>query len=143
MVIGPGRNGISAFVILGDGEFLTDNLNTIKTVVFRKGKSTDYELKMVKAFGKLADPSILRAAPEKECIPNEDGDPIHQHTDGGWWFFEKNFKMETGPYESWDEAFACLKIYCEILQEVLAEQEAQDEANAKDIPGEDTDRTDS
>jgi hypothetical protein len=121
-VIAPGQGGISAFVTLADGELLSEEFNSVKVVVFRRGESTNRQMKIVKPFGKLATPDLLRPALPPICTyleRMEGGDPLHEHADGTWWFYEQNFQMENGPYESWDEAHACLVTYCELLQEYL------------------------
>lgn len=119
MVIAPGKGGISAFVILTDDEHLPVNLNSVKVLVMRRGKSTNNELKIVKAFGELADPSLLK--PEEPSVCNYDGQvpPIHQHADQTWWFYEVTYTFEQGPFPTEAEANLALTRYCEEYQDSL------------------------
>src|SRR5579872_4854740 len=101
MVIGKKvENGIQIIVvILSDGEFLPENLNHPKVVVFRQGDSTQRQLKLVKELGAAADFSILRPPSEPVCnYDKTDGDPLHQHADETWWFYEQSWNLENGPY---------------------------------------------
>ena len=120
MVIAPGRDGISAFVILVDGEYLPANLNSEKTVVMRRGVSTDNQLKIIKEFGKMADPSLLKPVEFANCeYQGEDGTPLHQHVDGSWWFYDATYTFERGPFETYEEADLALVVYCNEYQESL------------------------
>lgn len=122
MVIAPGRSGITAVVILADGEFLPENLNSLKTVIFRQGDSTNRQLKIIKPFGELADSELLRPKAELICNYGDDpnligsGNPLHQHKDDTWWFYEETWQLEQGPFDTYDEAFSALGQYCVELQ---------------------------
>ncbi len=122
MVIAKGRSGIAAIIILADGEFLPTNLNSIKTVVFRQGESTQRQLKMVKPFGELAEPELLREKAKPVCPlfpisqPDFEGNPLHTHDDDTWWFYDENWQLEQGPFDTYDEAFTALGQYCIELQ---------------------------
>lgn len=116
MVIAKGRDGIGVFVTLTDGEFLPENLNDERVVVFRQGDSTNRELKLIKEFGKLADKSLLRPPDPPFCNYSGDGNPLHEHADGTWWFYEETWIYESGPYDTLDLGWAALTEYCEKLQ---------------------------
>lgn len=104
MVIGPGKNGIAAFVILGDGELIPERLNTTRTLIFRQGKSTDRMLQVVKALGDIAPPELVYRADaiEKEACPGltVENDPVHEHGPGEWYFYERTWTLEQGPYSN-------------------------------------------
>jgi hypothetical protein len=120
MVIGPGKNGIAAFVILADGEYLPANLNSIKVVVFRQGDSTGRELKMVKPLGELAEPGLLKPPAAPVCnLPEGATDPLHQHEDGTWWYYDVTWQLEEGPYNEKAEAYSALGAYCLQYQNTL------------------------
>lgn len=104
------------FVTLSDGEFLPDNLNSDKVVVFRQGDSTNRQLKIVKELGKLAGPDLLKPAAEPVCNYSGDGNPLHEHADGSWWFYDETWAYENGPYENYDLGWAGLEAYCVELQ---------------------------
>jgi hypothetical protein len=118
MVIAPGKSGIVAIIILADGEFLPENLNSTKTLVFRQGESTNRQLKMLKPFGELADPEILRPKTKPICNYGDDpdlvgsGNPMHQHEDNTWWFYEETWQLEQGPFDTHDDALTALGQYC-------------------------------
>jgi hypothetical protein len=118
MVIAPGQHGITAHVILGDGEALPQNLNSEKVVVYRRGKSTDMELHLVKALGVLADPGLLRDPSTPICNFEGGPDPLHEHADGTFWFYEETWSLENGPFPTYDEAYNALAEYCVGLQRV-------------------------
>lgn len=107
------------FVTLQDGEFLPDNLNSVKVCVFRQGDSTNRELKMIKPLGELASEEILRPVPEPVCLYNGDGNPLHVHKDGSWWYWDETWAYENGPFETEGEAQISLELYCDT---VLAER---------------------
>jgi hypothetical protein len=126
MVIGPGRGGIAAFVILADGELLPENLNSEKVLVMRKGDSTNRELKVVKELGKLATPDLLKKPEEPVCeylFQLTEGNPLHEHKDGTWWFYEETWAFENGPFPTYEEAEAALEAYCIVVVAVREEQE--------------------
>jgi len=126
MVIGKKvENGIQVIVvILADGEFLPDNLNYAKVVAFRQGESTGRQLKLVKELGKAADLAILRPPTEPVCnYDKADGDPLHEHTDGTFWFYEQSWNLENGPYATYETAFDALSAYCVNFQEAKSEEE--------------------
>jgi hypothetical protein len=128
MVISPPTKGI-IIVILGDGELLPENLNNEKVVVMRKGNSTNRELKVVKELGKLATPDLLKPPDEPVCNYAGDGNPLHEHKDGKWWFYDETWAFENGPYESFEDGSVALEAYCTT---VLAMRETE----IKDLTGE-------
>ena len=121
MVISPPTKGI-ILVILGDGELLPENLNNEKVVVMRKGNSTNRELKVVKELGKLATPDLLKPPNEPVCNYAGDGNPLHEHKDGKWWFYDETWAFENGPYESFEDGSVALEAYCTT---VLAVRESE------------------
>ena len=123
MVVAPVKGGVGPFVILADGEQLPANLNHEKTVVMRRGKSTDNELRIVKAFGALADPALLRAADICE-YKGEDGTPLHKHANGLWWFYDVDYVFEKGPFATYEEARTALVDYCVDYQNKFGENDS-------------------
>jgi hypothetical protein len=121
MVISPPTKGI-IIVILGDGELLPENLNNEKVVVMRKGNSTNRELIVVKELGKLATPDLLKPPDEPVCNYAGDGNPLHEHKDGKWWFYDETWAFENGPYESFEDGSVALEAYCTT---VLAVRESE------------------
>jgi len=112
MVISPPVKGV-IMVILGDGELLPENLNNEKVVVMRKGESTNRELRVVKELGKLATPDLLKPPVDPICTYEaDDGNPLHQHKDGSWWFYNETWAFENGPYESFEDGSVALEAYC-------------------------------
>lgn len=147
MVVAPGQNGIVAHVILSDGEFLPVNLNSEKTIVYRRGQSTNWELKIEKPLGMLAAVELLR--PETKPICNFEGgnDPLHEHEDGTFWFYEETWAMENGPFPTYEEAYNALAEYClglerlkeiaeETAREILGEPVAEQEGSSDSSVGE-------
>lgn len=116
MVIAPGRSGISAFVILADGECIPQKFNDERVVVMRRGASTDFELIVIKGFGKLADPALMALPETPICVYPKDGDPLHEHTDGTWWFYDATWVAEAGPFLTFEDAYVGLKSYCILYQ---------------------------
>ena len=116
MVIGPGKDGIAAFVILTDGELIPQNFNNEKVVVMRRGESTGRELKVVKPLGQLASPELVKQPDEPICnyteVNNGDGNPLHQHKDETWWFYDETWAFENGPFPTYEEANDALEVYC-------------------------------
>lgn len=120
-VISPPVNGV-VYVILGDGEMIPRNLNTEKTIIFRQGPSTDRQLVLVKGLGLIAEEKLVRQpekppvvcnyAPDPECP----GNPLHQHEDESWWFYEETWNLEQGPFETYEAAYSSLAEYCTALQ---------------------------
>lgn len=131
MVIAPGRDGISCFVTLADGEFLPDRFNDERVLVFRYGDSTNRELLVIKPLGKLADESILRPPVDPMCNFGQDGgtSPLHQHPDGTWWWYEETWTLESGPYDSEAVGRGALEDYC---KNVLAERKQAKEIEETD-----------
>lgn len=133
MVISPSMKGV-IMVILGDGELLPDNLNNEKVIVMRRGDSTNRELRVVKELGKLATPDLLKPPPEPICTYDcLDGNPLHQHKDGSWWFYDETWALENGPYESFEDGSTALEAYCttvlavrEIETNILTENSKDD-----------------
>jgi hypothetical protein len=137
MVIGPGKDGISAFVILADGELLPENLNREKVLVMRRGDSTNRELRVVKELGKLATPDLLKKPDEPVCDQTElNGNPLHEHKDGKWWFYEETWAFENGPFPTFEEAGAALEAYCLV---VLTQKEENEFVPSGDSEEEETD----
>lgn len=112
MVIAPGRDQVIAFVTLADGEFLPANLNSEKVVVFRCGPSTARELVIIKEFGKLAEPELLKAPVAPVCTHPRKDHPLHQHSDNSWWYYDNSWTFEYGPFSSMELAHAELVEYC-------------------------------
>ncbi len=145
MIVAPGQNGITAHVILADGEMLPQNLNSEKVVVYRRGKSTDMRLLLVKALGVLATPDLLRDPSMPICNFEGGPDPLHEHADGTFWFYEETWALENGPFPTYDDAYNALAEYCvglervkEILNESLTNPENDDrienhEESTKDV----------
>jgi hypothetical protein len=137
MVIGPGKDGISAFVILADGELLPENLNREKVLVMRRGDSTNRELRVVKELGKLANPDLLKKPDGPVCDQTElNGNPLHEHRDGTWWFYEETWVFENGPFPTFEEAEAALEAYCLV---VLAQKEENEPVLSGDSEEEEAD----
>ena len=111
MVISPPTKGM-IMVILGDGELLPENLNNERVVVMRRGDSTNRELRVVKELGKLATPDLLRLPDNPICNYTGDGNPLHEHKDGKWWFYDETWAFENGPYESFEDGSVALEAYC-------------------------------
>jgi hypothetical protein len=105
------KDGI-IFVTLADGEFLPENLNSEKTVVFRLGVSSDRQLRMIKELGYKASADLLKPPDEPICNYNGDGNPLHQHTDGGWWHYDESWSYEKGPFGCYEEGWDALIEYC-------------------------------
>ena len=133
MVISPPTNGV-IMVILGETDkFIPENLNSEKVVIFRRDKSTNNELKMIKELGRLADPELLKKPESKVCTYTDniiDGNPLHEHADGTWWFYEETWAFENGPFESWEDGDNALEAYCRTvlaLKENLEEEKDGDE----------------
>ena len=124
MVISPPTKGI-IMVILGDGELLPGNLNNEKVVVMRRGYSTGLELQVVKELGKLATPDLLKPPYEPVCGYSGDGNPLHEHKDGKWWFYDETWAFENGPFESFEDGSVALEAYCTTVL-VLRETEIKD-----------------
>ena len=74
MVIAPGRDGITAVVIIGDGEKLPMKWNTEKVLVFRQGDSTNRELMLLKPLGEV----LLPEAVKKALTSLEDSDKVEE-----------------------------------------------------------------
>lgn len=132
MVILPGRDGILAFVTLKDDECLPTKFNDERVLVFRRGESTNRELKVVKPLGELASPELLRPEPEPVCNFNEVGqlgNPLHRHTNGTWWWYEETWALESGPYDSEEVGKQALEDYC---KNVLAERKQAEEIEETD-----------
>jgi len=144
MVISPPTNGV-ILVILGETDkFIPENLNNEKVVIFRRDPSTNNQLVMVKDLGKLADPSLLKKPEESICKhttpgqPDFEGNPLHTHADGTWWFYEETWTFENGPFPTYEEAETALEAYCLV---VLATREEQEESTTKDLTTELEDAT--
>lgn len=132
MVIAQSREkGITAFVVLKDGERLPQNLNSPAIVVCRCGDSTNRELLIIKPLGQLADASILAGPAKPICnfTESDSADPLHQHEDGTWWFYEETWTLENGPFNTKDEAYEVLKAYCLELQTTREKEVADATAN--------------
>jgi hypothetical protein len=133
MVIAPGTKGITAHVILSDNETLPANLNSEKVVVYRRGECTNRELVLVKALGVVlaANDPALRNTSKPVCNHDGNRDPLHQHEDGTFWFYEETWTLENGPYATHEEAYNALAEYCiglEVAKETAAKvQQLQEE----------------
>ena len=113
MVILPGQNGITAHICLGDGEALPLQFNSEKIVVYRRGASTDNALKIEKPLGIILESGHpLLKDPTKYVCAYEGGDPIHEHENGDWYFYEESRSYENGPFETWEECYQALAEYC-------------------------------
>lgn len=42
--------------------------------------------------------------------------PLHQHNDGTWWFYEESWSMESGPYPTKVDAEIWLAEYVNFLE---------------------------
>lgn len=132
MVIAPGRMGVSFVVILSDDEHLPAKFNKESAMVFRRGTSTQNTLKLIKPLGKLAESGLLRPPVEPVCtFSNADGNPVHVHADGSWWFYDETWAYENGPFESKELADGELVKYCET---VLKEKEEKDKITLDKTP---------
>src|SRR5689334_21913352 len=122
MVIAPGKAGITAHVILGDGEALPANLNTERIVVYRKGDSTNRDLEIVKPLGVVLDAGhpTLRDPNKPVCNYSGDGNPLHEHSDGTFWFYEETWAFENGPFPDYEQAYNALTEYCVGLETARA-----------------------
>lgn len=49
----------------------------------------------------------------KQLEPSPSRDPVNQHEDGTWWFYEESWTEQYGPYKTEEEAREQLDIYCE------------------------------
>lgn len=118
-------------VILGEGEKITEQFNNEKVVIYRRDSTTNWEAELIKPLGALATAEQLRVNAPKVCNYNEDGhdpNPIHEHEDGTWWFFDELWSLENGPFPTFDEAYNALAEYCiglETAQTVAAEMAAE------------------
>lgn len=123
-------------VILGEGEKITEQFNSEKVVVYRRDSTTNWELTLVKPLGSLAPESELRAPDKPACNydPAADpGNPIHQHADGSWWFFDELFSLENGPFNTWDEVFQACTEYCVGLETAQRTAQEMAEEMGKDL----------
>lgn len=109
------KDGI-IFVTLADGEFLPENMNNEKVLVFRQGDSTNRELKIVKELGKLATADLLKPPDEPFCNYSGDGNPLHEHTDETWWYYDETWAYENGPFATYELGLESLTAYCTDLQ---------------------------
>jgi hypothetical protein len=115
MVISPPVNGM-IYVILTDDEMIPENMNSVKTVIFRQGASTRHRAVLIKPQGTLADPSLVRKPFEETnvCTYSGDGNPLHKHVDG-WYYFDETWVYENGPFTSEEDAYESLHAYCDDL----------------------------
>lgn len=120
MVIGR-KDGL-IFITLEDGECLPEKFNIDTVVAFRQGPSTGRELKIIKEAGKLADPGLLRPPAEDICNYSGDGNPLHEHVDGTFWYYDETWAFENGPFDTRIEANASLESYC---KEIIEGREKQ------------------
>lgn len=127
MVIGRPNSAGIILVILTDDERVPRNLNHFKVAVFRQGNSTGRQLLMVKALGTILpeDSPFLRPLVDPICNfaldPDFPPSPIHEHSDGTWWFFEATWRLERGPFPTWDTANEALAEYCLEYQNSLTD----------------------
>jgi hypothetical protein len=116
VVISPITGGL-IYIILGDGEFLPERFNIEKTVVFRRDKSTNNELHLLKPAGEIGPATLTQPTEAKPvCNYSGDGNPLHQHEDGGWWHYDADWTLEHGPFKTFDEGYAALEAYCEGIE---------------------------
>lgn len=108
---------VSAFIILGDGEHLPAKFNIPSVIAYRKGKSTNGELVTIKAFGEEAKPEDLGIEVEAKCLYSDNGNPLHEHSDGTWWHFDAAWSLEYGPFPTYAQAFEALLNYCNEFQQ--------------------------
>ena len=140
MVIGKPTSAGIIPVILTDNELIPANLNSQKTAIFRQGATTGRELKLIKALGTVLEPGdpLLRAPAKPVCNytldPEVQSGPLHQHTDGTWWFYEATWNMEQGPYVTSDEAIDALTKYCIDYQNSLTKTEKSDTVKNDETP---------
>lgn len=113
------------FVILSDGEFLPERFDRPSVAVFRQGDSTDRQLLALKKPGERTPPELLAPPAELICSYSEGG-PLHQHTDGSWWYYDETWTYENGPFETEEAGADSLQEYCET---VLAERKPDDPTN--------------
>jgi len=112
MVISPPTGGL-IYIILGEGEFLPERFNIEKTVVFRRDKSTGNQLHLLKPAGEIGSVELTQPTVAKPlCNYSGDGNPLHQHEDGGWWHYDADWTLEHGPFKTFDEGYAALESYC-------------------------------
>lgn len=118
MVISPPTGGL-IYIILGEGEFLPERFNIEKTVVFRRDKSTKNELHLLKPAGEVGPATLTQPQPQTPkpvCNYSGDGNPLHQHEDGGFWHYDADWALEHGPFKTYEEAYAALLTYCEGIE---------------------------
>jgi hypothetical protein len=115
VVISPITGGL-IYVILGEGETCPEKFNTTTCVVFRRDKSTNQELHLLKAAGEVGPPTLTEK-PKPVCNYSGDGNPLHEHADGTFWHFDRDFSLENGPFKTYQEAYAALTAYCEGIVE--------------------------
>jgi len=117
MVISPITGGL-IYVILGETDkFLPERWNIPTTVVFRRDKSTNNELHLLKSAGEIGPAELCKAPVEvPKCNYNGDGNPLHQHEDGSYWHYDADFSLENGPFKTYEEAYAALTTYCEGIE---------------------------
>jgi len=54
----------------------------------------------------------------KECEPKnekEEGQSVHEHKDGTWWFWDENWSVEYGPYAAYPLACHAMARYASNL----------------------------
>jgi len=73
---------------------------------------------VIKPLGELAKEELLRPPPEPICNYSGDGNPLHQHKDESWWYYDETWTLEAGPFETYELGYAALVSYCEELQAV-------------------------
>jgi hypothetical protein len=64
-----------------------------------------------------------QAGDSGEC-PGVDGssNPLHQHPDGAWWWYDETWTEERGPFATQDEAETALGDYCREVLDAKSEQ---------------------
>src|SRR6266478_5091510 len=120
-------------VILGEGEMITEQFNSEKTVVYRRDSTTNWELLLIKALGTFASPEQLRVNAKSKCNYNNDGNPIHEHEDGTFWHFDEGWSLENGPFGDYEEAYNALYEYCVGLETAQATAQEMAEEMGKDL----------
>lgn len=134
------KDGI-IFVTLSDGELLPENLNSPKVVAFRQGESTDRQMKIIKPLGQLAPSDLVKPPDAPVCNYDETShDPLHEHADGSWWFYDETWAFENGPFLDYESGWKGLEDYCINLEKAkrkaLTEIEESDRITETDTKGE-------
>jgi len=70
----------------------------------------------------LPDGYLEPAKPHLDCrtdrivrMDNGNIDPVHQHNDGQWWFWDETWADEYGPFNDYEAAEISLEQYAEVF----------------------------